>query len=101
MTIREVSDQIYDLTGGKINEQLFCKERLYKNIQTWFKDCEHNKIKNGVVIHAELMDGGWYCLLTKYSNNIDGYDYYIPETREDEHKLILRFMGKQTVIINL
>lgn len=93
MTIRELSDQIYKLTGGQVNGELFCKERLYNNINKWFKDCEYNRIKNSVMIHVELMDGGWYCSINKVSNTPDGYDYYIPDTREQEQKLIRKFMG--------
>ena len=88
MTLHEVSNQIYDLTiDGFVNGEQFTRRRLEQSIRRWMKDAEHNKIANRCVIELCLQDGRWLAIIDKFSDAPDGYDYTIPDTRDQESRL--------------
>lgn len=88
MTLHEVSSQIYNLTlGGFINGEKFTKRQFESAVARWMRDADHNKIKNAFVLEVCLRDGRWLCEILKYADRPDGYDYYIPDTREQEQVL--------------
>ena len=94
MTIKETAKRLFDLAvGGYFNGEKFTVDRLYKSIVSGMKCCETNKIKNAYVMQIALPDGWWYCKVTKYGNKADEYDYYIPETRDQEAKLKAKFFA--------
>lgn len=85
MTLKEVIDQVYDLSvGGYFNGEKFTKTRFTKYINNMFKT------GNRLVMQIALPDGRWFFSINKLNNN--GYDYYIPETREQEKK-VRAFIG--------
>ena len=88
MTLKEASQQLFSLTGGRVNGETFTRSQLESNIASWTRDMSRNTIKNHYVITVSLPDGEWYAALTKTT---DGYDYFIPETREQEKALITAF----------
>lgn len=77
MTIKEVVNQIYDLSvGGYFNGEKFTKERLNKYITNMLRT------GNWLVMNIALPDGRWWMEVRRYANN--EYDYYIPDNREQE-----------------
>ena len=95
MTIKETAKRLFgQAIGGYFNGEKFTETRLYNTIVNGMKNCEFNAIKNAYVMQIALPDGWWYCKITKYGNKADEYDYYIPETREQERRLIDRLMGR-------
>jgi hypothetical protein len=85
MTIKEVCKQIYDLSvGGYFNGEKFTLERLTNQIKSMFK----GQLKGGnrLVQQIALPDGWWYFYIVEYEKG--QFDYYIPDTREQEKKVI-------------
>lgn len=94
MTLKETAKRLFDQAiGGYFNGEKFTEKRLYDTIVSGMKNCEYNAIKNAYVMQIALPDGWWYCKVTKYGNKADEYDYYIPETREQEQKLKDKFFA--------
>ena len=88
MTIREVCNQLFDLSvGGYFNGEKFTIERLIKQTENMFRGSSP-KGGNRVVWQIALPDGWWHFTITKYGNRPDEWGYYIPETREQEKKII-------------
>ena len=72
MTIREISSQLFSLSvGGFFNREKFTKNRL-----------------------ETQLDGWWYFTVTKYADRADGFDYYIPDTREQESAIKNKLFGR-------
>ena len=79
MTLHETAKQIHSLTGGRVNGEQYTLAQLEKNISTWCM------IGNGRFIGSvTLPDGEWLYELTSGDY---GYDYCIPDTREQENRL--------------
>lgn len=88
MTLHEISTQLHSLTlGGFVNGEKFTRHELESNLRRWMRDCEHKKIRNSHVVEICLMDGRWLCEIHKFADSPDGYDYYIPDTREQEQRI--------------
>ena len=88
MTLHDVSTQLYNLTlGGFVNGEKFTKQQLEANLRRWMREPERLKIKNRLVIEICLQDGRWLATVDRFDDTPDGYDYYIPDTREQEQKL--------------
>lgn len=79
MTLHDVATQIHSMTGGHVNGEKYSLAQLEKNIATWCRNAEGHYI--GIV---SLPDGDWLYELTKGDY---GYDYSIPDTREQENRL--------------
>ena len=91
MTLHDVSSQLYNITlDGFINGEQFTKHQFESALVKWMQTAEHNKIKNTHVLEISLPDGRWFCEVIKYADRPDGYDYFIPENREQEQKLLDR-----------
>jgi len=43
--------------------------------------------------YITLADGNWYFYVSRYADTPDGYDYMIPDTREQEDEWRKRFEG--------
>lgn len=87
MTIHEISCQLYHLTRGHINGEVFTKTQLEASIRRWMRNPEQLKIKNRFVLEGQLPDGCWLITIDKFADAADGYDYTIPDTREQEEAL--------------
>lgn len=89
MTIHEVASQIYHLTlGGFVNGEKFTKRELERVLRIWLKDAQNNTIPNTVVVELCLPDGRWLSTVTKFADRPDGFDYWIPDTRDQEFRLM-------------
>ena len=92
MTIKEVAKSLYNLSvDGHFNRESFSLTRLEKVIRTYFNGCTD---KSFAVLEMELPDGWWNIRINHYSNRPDGYDYTIPDTREQEQKIIAQLMKR-------
>jgi hypothetical protein len=40
-----------------------------------------------VIMTIALPDGWWYFKITRYQDDVNGYDYYIPDNRKEEQKI--------------
>lgn len=88
MTLHEVSTQLYNLTiDGFVNGEQFTKHQLEAILRKWMQNPEQLKIKNRLVIELCLPDGRWFATVDRFADQADGYDYYIPETREQEQRI--------------
>ena len=90
MTLREVSDQLYSLSvGGYFNREKFTRQRLYTCLKAWLSPQALAPEKTGRwVMEIALRDGWWWMQVTKYADRPDGFDYYIPDTREESDRLL-------------
>lgn len=82
MTLRTISDQLFSLSlGGYFNGEKFSRQELTHYIANMFR--------TGTRLIGEicLPDGRWFFKITKYADTPDGYDYFIPTTREQEELL--------------
>ena len=79
MTLHDVSTQIFNLTNGRVNGEQFSLLQLQANIATWCRIGEGRYIGS-----VTLPDGEWLYKLTKGDY---GYDYFIPDTRDQENRL--------------
>ncbi len=81
MTIHEVSDQLHSLSvGGYFNGEKFTVDRLRNYIEAMTRTSE------SVIMEIALPDGRWFFKITRYGveRGRFQYDYYIPETRDQE-----------------
>lgn len=82
MTLTQTINEIYDLTiAGYINGEKFTKTEFKRNMKHFFNDLGFQKY----IIEVSLPDGRWLCKITKFSNG--EFDYFLPETREQEKHL--------------
>ena len=87
MTKAELVNQLFDLSvAGYFNGEQFTKTRLNAYITNMFKSGQR------LVMNIALPDGRWYFYIDKYSDN--EYDYFIPDTREQEQKILDFFKSK-------
>lgn len=87
MTLHEISTQLHHMTNGHINGEHFSRQALESNLHRWMRSCETNAIQNTHVIEVSLPDGTWLCEVHRFADVADGYDYYIPDTREQEARI--------------
>ena len=85
MTIREIAEQLHNLSGGQINGQHYTKAETASYIYNMFRGSL--KLKNRLVMQIVLPDGEWLMTVNRFSNEPDGFDYTIPDTREQEQML--------------
>lgn len=94
MTIAEVSKQLYDLSvSGKFNGEVFSQSELTNYISNMFRVGSHLALGNRLVMNISLPDGDWYFSVDRYSDDVDGFGYYIPETREQESVLFSKLLN--------
>ena len=88
MTKAELVSQLMDLSvAGYFNGEKFSKERLNTYIS---KMCRNAGDK--LYMEISLPDGRWLFKITRYADG--DWDYYIPETREQEAKLTAELLGR-------
>ena len=88
MTIHEVSAQLYNLSvAGYFNGEKFTKRQLELYIANSFRPEVHLKAENRLVMEIALPDGRWYFTVNRFSDKPDGFDYTIPDDREQEGKI--------------
>lgn len=85
MTIREVVNQLFDLSvGGFFNGEKFTRKELNNYISSMFRSPSTLKLKNKLVMEIALPDKRWLFTINKYADAVDGFDYTIPETEAQE-----------------
>ena len=83
MTLNYIINQVYHLSvNGYFNHQKFTFADFKDAITRWMRGT------NRYILEISLPDGWWYMSINKYNNNIDGYDYFIPDNREQEKHLL-------------
>lgn len=88
MTQTELVNQIYGLSvAGYFNGEKFSKERL----NTYIGKMCYN-VGDKLYMEISLPDGRWLFKITHYADG--DWDYYIPDTREQEAKLTAEFLKK-------
>ena len=79
MTLQTISNQLFNLSlGGHFNGEKFSRQELTSYISAMFRT------GSKLIMEICLPDGRWFLKITKYADRSDGYDYYIPDTREQE-----------------
>ena len=87
MTLHETAQSLHKLAvGGYFNHEKFSLGRLESMLKSLFK-AGALKLGNSVAIEIAMPDGWWLCKVIHYNNRPDGFDYYIPETREQEARI--------------
>lgn len=80
MTLREVSNQLYDLSlDGFFNHQKVTRDWVYDVLNTFLVRAGGNPKKH--VMEIALPDCWWLVTVYKYPNG--EYDYSIPDTEEE------------------
>lgn len=89
MTLHEVAKQLVHLTGGQVNGSTFTVDTLTKHLRDLFTMpwVEGNRI----LINLTLPDGNWYCMVSRWGSYRVGWDYDIPDTREQETRMLHSF----------
>lgn len=88
MTISQVAHELYKLSvAGYFNGEKYTESRLKNYIANNFR-YGNLKLKNRFVMEIALPDGRWFFFITKYSDKTDGFDYTIPENREQETRIL-------------
>lgn len=87
MTALDLTKQLYDLAlDHTINGERFTKRQLEHSIHIWLR-----KDGDNFIFEITLPDGRWFAEMRRIG---DEYDYYIPDTREQEQRVIDRLMAK-------
>lgn len=88
MTLKEISKELVNelAVGGYINREKYTADELKGYLESLFRS--NLKLGNRAVIEIALPDGWWYMYVVRYVNRNDGFDYYIPDTRDEEKALI-------------
>lgn len=86
MTIHEVSTQLFDLSiGGQFNGEFFTEDELEDYISDSFSSS--TPFGDRLLMEISLPDGYWMFTINRYSDEEDGFDYTIPDTRSQEDSL--------------
>ena len=85
MTLKEVVGQVHGMAvDGTFNGQNFTKKELEFYLSNLFR------VSNKVFMTVVLPDGEWVFRVNKLS---DGYDYVLPDNREQEKRLVRELLG--------
>lgn len=88
MTIHELASQLHGLSvGGHFNGLKFSKRELESYISNMFRTGVSLKLGNRLVMEIALPDGRWLFTVNRFSPATDGFDYTIPDTREEESRI--------------
>lgn len=99
MTIREVCHQLYNLSvAGYFNREKFTETEITEVISDHFKYIPR---ATDYLLEISLPDGRWHMLITRYADKPDGFDYIIPDNREEETKLINAWCARRDVNVKV
>lgn len=88
MTIEDVARQMCSLSHV-FNGEEFTLEELLAALKRWFNPEAKTQIW---FLLIDLPDGEWLMTVNRVG---DGFDYYIPDTREQERKLWKKLMRRE------
>ena len=87
MTINEIAGQLHKMSKGHVFGRRYTKRELESKLRlTMARRNEYTGI-------ITLADGEWLFSLSKFGDKADQFDYYIPDTREQETELMYRSLG--------
>lgn len=88
MTIKEVCEQLYKSSvGGYFNGEKFSQRQLENYVSSSFRAGVELKAGNRLVMEISLPDGRWFFTVNHYNDKPDGFDYTVPESREQERRI--------------
>lgn len=82
MTFRELTDQLYGLSGGYFNGIRFTKKEFCDYVRGMFRPGTH-LLNDRLVMQIFLPDGAWWFWIKKRGS---AWEYWIPETRDQESR---------------
>lgn len=82
-TLSTVCKELFQITKGKINGETKSRTQLYNELKEIF-NVNNILVPFQIGIILNIKNKIIYCVITKTAW---GYDYYIPNTSEDEEKL--------------
>lgn len=86
MTIRNIVDQLHTIAvDGTFNGEHFSKSELNYYICNMFRPELNTR---NLIMEITLLDGNWFFSINRYSDNPDGFDYTIPDNREQESRIL-------------
>ena len=86
MTFKGMVRSIYrNSMGHVLNGEKMTQEEM----EHWFRKMFHKKHDEDVLFSMNLPDGVWLCLAMRREC---GYDYIVPDTREDEGEVVEKFL---------
>ena len=93
MTLHNLTEQLYDLSvAGYFNGEKFTKERLERYIYNLMIHADTKVI----IMEIALPDARWNFKISRWvERGSFQFDYYIPETREDEYKMLVEMGWKR------
>ena len=86
MTLAEMAKAVYKHSVGHVLNGQKMKEA---DMHYWFKRMLNGK--KSVVFTMQFPDGEWLC---EAVHEDWGYDYIVPDTREEEAKILQKFLQK-------
>ena len=88
MTIHELTSSLFGISLGHFfNGEKWSRQELEHYIVNQFRPGTSLKLKNGFLMEICLPDGRWLTQVFRYSDKPDGFDYFIPDNREQEDRL--------------
>ena len=94
MTIHQLSSQLHSLAvGGFLNGEKFSQRELENYIAKSFRPETQLKLGNELAMEIALPDGRWIFSISRFGQGADGFDYCIPDTREQEARLVERLLA--------
>ena len=95
MTLHEITKQLFSLsTDNHFNGEHFTRHVFKRYIINMMRTSETLKIRNTIVMEISLADGSWLFTVNKFADTPDGYDYFIPDTREQEARIWRQLTGE-------
>ncbi len=92
MTIKEISKQLCELSI-LINGETPARSWVESYIKRMFR-IGSLAVPDKLLMRVLLDDGEWFCVVSRFSASSDGFDYEIPDTKEQEEKLIAEWFKK-------
>ena len=95
MTLHEITKQLFHLSiDNHFNGEHFTRQEFKHYIINMMRTSESLKIRNTIVMEISLADGSWLFAVNKFADTSDGYDYFIPDTREQEAQIWRQLAGE-------
>ena len=86
MTIKEITKQVHKLSGGIVNGEKFTKKQLEDAIKMWMRTGD------SYIGEISLPTGNWLFLIERFPHERNQFDYWIPDTR-DQEKHLYKMLG--------
>lgn len=88
MTINNIINNLYSISiDGKFNGERFTKTGFSNAVKNHWIYNNGELISKELYLEISLADGDWLMKIFQYRDSNDGWDYYIPNTKEEEKKL--------------